>query len=285
MTTPVTTSPAPAPAPSPVPAPVSAPAPAPVPAPAPAPTTPTWHDGADELTVGYIQNKGWKNGLDAVTSYRNAEKVIGANPDSVLKLPGADADKATMDAYYNKLGRPVDAKGYELGDPTPTTDWARGVFHEAGLSGAQAKTVAAKFGEFATAQAKAESDAVAAAFVSENEALVKEWGSAHPQNVALVDKAIRAFGIDEPTLVGLRDTLGPLKAMKLFHEIGKRLGEDSFVTPEQRATGFGNVLTPAQANARISELRADRDWVKKHTSGNADTRKELAQLVQWANPE
>ena len=204
-------------------------------------------------------------------------------------MPAADADKATKDAFYNKLGRPLEAKAYDLpvapGGKTDYADWAKGTFHEIGLSAEQGNALALKNNEYIATATAAAAAARATEFKTQNEALSKEWGAADAQNRGLVDKAIVAFGLDGETLAQLRDTMGPLKAMKLFHDIGKRLGEDSFVTPEMRSTGFGNTLTPAQADARIKELRSDKDWTKSYINGDAAKKSEMMQLQKWANPD
>lgn len=248
-----------------------------------------WLTGADADTIGLVGLKGWKSPLDAVKAYQHAQTFIGGDPNQIVKLPAADADKATKDAFWNKLGRPSEAKAYDIpvpaGAPPEYADWARGTFHELGLTGEQAKALATKNNEYI---AKMQTDAAAARaadYKAQNEALSKEWGAADQQNRLLVDKAISAFGLDKPTLEQLRDTMGPLKAMKLFHDIGKRLGEDTFVTPEQRDTGFGNTLTPAEAQQRIKELRSDKDWAKAYLNGGAAQKAEMAQLQKWAHPD
>ena len=47
-------------------------------------TTPTdsgiaWLPNADADTKGFIETKGWQSPADAVTSYRNIEKMLGAD--------------------------------------------------------------------------------------------------------------------------------------------------------------------------------------------------------------
>lgn len=282
VTAPVVTSPVVAPV-------VTTPVVAPVTLPVTAPAVTDWLTGADADTVGLAGLKGWKSPLDAVKAYQHAQQFIGGDPNSIVKLPAADADKATKDAFYTKLGRPLEAKAYDIPVPTGAktdyAEWAKGVFFEAGLTAEQGKALALKNNEYVATATKAAADARAIEFKTQNESLSREWGAADAQNRALVDKAIVAFGLDGATLAQLRDTMGPLKAMKLFHDIGKRLGEDLFVTPETRSTGFGNVLAPAEANARIKELRSDKDWSKAYLNGDAAKKAEMTQLQKWANPD
>lgn len=290
--------PAPAPAPTPSPAPVPAPAPAPAavpapiaPAPTPAPTpapAPDWLTGADADTTGLATLKGWKSPTDVVQAYKHAQSFIGADPKTVVRLPAVDADKATKDAFYTALGRPADAKGYDIAVPTGAdatyADFARSTFHELGLTAEQGKTLAAKNNEFIANSAKAAADARTIEWAKQNDTLQKDWGAAFPQNKALVDKAIHALGMDDTTLTQLRDTMGPLKAMKFVHQLATKIGEDSFISPETKSTGFGSVLAPDAANARIKELRSDKEWAKAYLSGDKAKQTEMQQLLSWANP-
>ena len=271
-------------------APVAAPVTAPVTtSPAVAPAGVDWLPGADAETVGLVGLKGWKTAGDAVQAYKHAQSFVGADPKSIAKIPAANADQATKDAFYNQLGRPLEAKGYDLpvaqGADTQYADWAKGVFHEIGLSAEQGKALAVKNNEFGAAHAKATLDARTAQWATENAALAREWGSAHAQNTALVDKAIHALGVDQPTLEALRDTMGPLKSMKFFHELAQKIGEDSFVSPEQRSTGFDRTLTPGEAQAKINMLRSDKAWVAAYLNKDAAKLAEMQQLQQWAHPD
>lgn len=282
--------PAPTPSPAPAPTPTPAPAPAPAPVPAPAPTAKVdWLPDADAETVGLVGIKGWKGPGDAVQAYRHAQSFIGADPKSLVRLPAAEADKATMDAFYTQLGRPADAGKYEVTVPQgldpKSADWVKGAYFEAGLNPAQAKVVTNHWNTQVVAAQKAAADARTVEWAGQNETLAKEWGAANVQNRALVDKAVVAMGLEAKDLEALRDTLGPLKAMKFVFDIAKRIGEDSFITAEQKSTGFKNVLTPGEAQARIRELRADKEWSTSYLAGNADKKKEMAQLQSWANPD
>lgn len=248
-----------------------------------------WLPGADADTVGLVGLKGWKSAADAVQAYKHAQSFVGADPNTIVRLPGANADQATKDAFYTKLGRPVDAKGYDIAVPTGAdakyADWARGTFLELGLTAEQGKALAAKNNEFIAVAGKAAQDARTVEWTAQNAALAKEWGSAHAQNVALVDKATHALGLDQATLEAVRDAMGPLKAMKFFHGLASKIGEDSFVTPEHRDTGFSHVLAPAEAQARIKELRNDKEWAKAYLNKDAAKMAEMRQLQAWAFPD
>src|SRR6185312_841401 len=77
-----------------------------------------WLEGATPEQVGYIQNKGWTDPKQVLEGYQNLEKMRGVPADRLLTLPATDADDATKAAFYEKLGRPKEAAGYDfsLGD-------------------------------------------------------------------------------------------------------------------------------------------------------------------------
>jgi len=248
-----------------------------------------WLPDADADTVGLVGLKGWKGPGDAVKAYQHAQQFIGANPNEIVRIPGADADKLTKDTFYTKLGRPADATKYEVSIPEgvdpKTAEWAKGAFFEAGLSADQAKVVTQKWNEALTGQMQELTDARARDFAEQTTKLQKEWGAAYKQNADLIDRAATALGMDEKMLVALRDAVGPYKAMQFMHNIGSRLGEDSFVTSEHRVTGFNRNLAPAEAQARIKELRSDREWTDSYLKGDPGKKKEMAQLQAWAYPD
>ena len=48
-------------------------------------------------------------------SYVNAVKMIGGNPDNLISLP---QEGESWDSFYNQLGRPAQADGYDFGEDT-----------------------------------------------------------------------------------------------------------------------------------------------------------------------
>ena len=65
--------------------------------------------------------------------------------------------------------------------------------------------------------------------------------------------------------------------------IGRSQGEAAFNKGDGGSNQFG--MTPAQAQARIGELKADRAWTQKYVAGDADARAEFQRLHQLAFPE
>lgn len=259
------------------------PAPNPNPNPAPAPAA-DWLSGVTPEHKGYIETKGWKNVGDLVGSYQNAEKLIGVPPNRVVKLPEKADDAESWGKVWGQLGRPEKADDYAMpkeGD-ADFMGWARGAFHKANLTKAQAEALTAAWGEYATGAQTKTKEAYAAAVEADAAALKKDWGAAHDENVAKARLAARELGFDAETIDKLETALGFAGTMKLFHKLGGKVGEAEFHA-NQGGNTFG-ALSPAAAKARIDALKADKDWTRRYVAGGAAERDEWDRLHKWAYP-
>jgi len=265
---------------------VAAPAPAPAPAVA---AGPEWLKGADELKVGYVQNKGWTDPAQVVDSYQNLEKLFGADKAGrTVVLPGEKADKADLDAFYTKLGRPVEPKDYKIDVPpeygnAQFAEAAKIKFHELGLSSAQAEGLAQWNNEFIKNQVAAQSNQSAEAFQRDVAAVKTEWGAAHDQNLVIARNAAAALGWDAAKIDKVAGALGHRETMLLLHQIGSKTGESDFVSGN--GTNFGGAKTPAQAKAEIQSLRQDKTFMSRYMNKDADAVKQWTRLHEYAYPE
>jgi len=250
---------------------------------------PSWLSGADETTVGYVQNKGWTEPKQVLEGYRNLEKLLGADKaGNAVILPKPDAQQAELDAFYNRLGRPVDASGYKLAVPEgadPTfAQAAAGKFHELGLTQKQGEALTAWWNETAGANTAAAQAAKATAFQADDAALKTAWGAAYQQNLTAAQAAVRGLGLDDATIDKLADSMGHKAAMEFFHKIGAKIGEPDFVAGDKLET-FGSALTPGQAKAKIAELMKDKGFTAKYLSNDAAAKAEMERLHKFAYPE
>lgn len=71
--------------------------------------------------------------------------------------------------------------------------------------------------------------------------------------------------------------------MKLFANIGSKLGEAEFHTGEGRS-GSGGPMTPSQAVSKIASLQGDKEWVAGYLAGNVEKRAEMERLMKMAYP-
>lgn len=248
-----------------------------------------WLPNADEATVGYIQNKGWDAPEKLVSSYQNLEKLVGADrAGRTVVLPGDKAEPAEVEAFYSKLGRPAEAKDYKLevpqGQPTEFADAAKGWFHEAGLSSKQAEALGKHWNEYVAAQTTAAQQKQLETAETDKQALQKEWGAAHAQNLQLAQQTRSQLGVSDEEIDGIAQVLGLKRTIEMFHKLGTRTGEAAFVDGAAQTNGFGSAITPAQAKDRIASLRADKAFVGRYFAKDAEAVAEMTRLHQLAYP-
>jgi len=248
-------------------------------------TAGTWYDSfADADLKGWLAHKGLQNPQDMAVSYRNLEKLIGNK--QAVELPNWD-DAAATRQFMERLGLPKTADEYDLpaGDTVDETftKWARATLHEVGIPSRQAKTLVEKFVGMEQQRVAERAEQSNARIQTDVDALKKEWGAAFAANTAIVDLAAEKFGLSPQDLEGLRNALGPKRAMTVLHNIGSRLGEDRLVVGDA-GTSFG-ALTPTQAQGKITQLRGDADFIRRYTSGDMKAREEMERLHRFAYPE
>jgi hypothetical protein len=237
---------------------------------------------------GVIQTKGWKSPADAIGSYVNLEKLMGADKAGRgVVLPKDDAPAEEWAAFHNRLGRPESPDGYKIpvpeGDAGAFAKQASQWFHEAGLTAKQAETLASKWNEHvggATQQQQAQFEQQAAIDMQD---LQQAWGDKFEANAELARRARREAGLSDAEGQAIERALGLKKAAEVFSFLGRQFAEAPIKGGEgaQRGT-FGG--TPEDARARISALKADTGWTAKYLSGDTDARSEFERLHRIAYP-
>lgn len=232
-------------------------------------------------------------------SYHSAAKMIGGRPQDLIKVPGPD-DAEGHAVVWEKLGRPADAKGYELPDPklpegvavdTALRDGFAGKAHELGLTKKQAGALYdwwnTSMGGMATARTQAMTQANEAAV----QGLAQEWGAAKDERLADAKAAVQHYGGEDvlTTLETVRTADGVLlgnlpQLAKVFANLGKQLREDGLV-----GRGGGDAaMSPAEAQQEINALNADKQfmaaYVNKHAPGHADAVAKMTRLYAFRHP-
>lgn len=188
-----------------------------------------------------------------------------------LSLPGKDAKPEDWAKFYDEVGAPKDASGYQLpvpeGDKGEFAKVAAGWMAEARLTPDQAKALAGKWNAhvagMTTAQTEATKNAAEAAAKAKDYAarqdeakLNSEWGKDAEKNKGYAARVAREFFkpiAGEKTadiLTAIEDAIGYGATMKLMHSIGSKLGE-----ADPRGLGEGQGGKPARETA-YSEIQA-----------------------------
>ena len=245
-----------------------------------------WYDAFPEDVRGLVQNKGWQSPVDAIQSYTNLEKFLGADKAGRgLVLPKDDAGADEWGQVYDRLGRPADPADYKLPVPEGSdgafAQDAAKTFHELGLTAKQAQQLTEWFnGKSADAMSGQQNEMAQNAEAQMGE-LQQEWGKDFDANIEAGRRAARQFGVGEEMLTKMENALGTKDMLKFFSNIGKGMGEDSFVD----GNGGGKFgMSPEAARVRITSLKADPAWTAKYLGGDADAKSELERLMRAGYP-
>lgn len=259
--------------PDPTPSPAPTPAPEPTPTPAPAPAPAAWHGipETDADGLAYIGTKGWKGPADVITSYKNAEKLIGRSPDTLVALPRAD-DPAAFLEVMGKLGRPESPDKYEFAAPPDGlkpddnyVNWARGTFHKAGLTAGQVKQLTAEHNAYVASVVAQQQKDYELSVTNDKAALQTEWGGGFERMMASAKHAANALGFKPEMVDAMEKAVGYAGTYKFFADLGKKMGEASFVTPDGKKPGFEGMMTPAEAKQEWETMKTDPVWGKALT--------------------
>lgn len=246
------------------------------------PWTETFNLQGDVL--GYVQNRGLaaKTPAEAfvatVEAHRAAEAKLGVPADQLLRLPKDVNDTATRDAMFKRLGRPDSPAGYDLKSVGADDDFASffaPAAHTRGLTKEQAEGVAKDINAHIAKTEADEVKAKAAQYTAQKQELQNEWGANAVQNLALAQKAYRAFGLSDEMISAMEVALGPKALMNKFMEMGRSMGEHAFVENNSPST-FG--VSKEAAAVRIKELKSDKEWTKKWLGGDLKAKREFDDL-------
>ena len=209
--------------------------------------------GVDPDNAGWAQTKGFKDIDSMIKSHRSAESYIGMDPSQIIKMP---KDGETMDAVWERLGRPETADGYKFDGQenytdSPLVNLLKEVGHKGGMTSATYTELASRAVELANAeQAQAEESRVEA-FNNEANQMKTDWGAKYDEVIHVADSAVRALGVDDETRDQIMQVMGPRKTVEFFTELHKHIGEDS-VNSILNQESYGT--TPEQIDHEITSL-------------------------------
>lgn len=268
---------------SPAPAPAAG-DPPPAPAPAPAASATGWTEGFDADTQALVAAKGWKSPVDALSSYRNLEKMLGGEK---IPVPKSAEDKDAWNSLYKVIGRPEAVTGYEL-DKIPGIDAETAgkfaeIAHANGLS-VQAAQALARFDLERTQAARATSEeAFAASAAADVDSLRQSWGQNFDANKEAASRAFKHSGLTQQDVDLLDRTLGVARTMELFSSFGRTMLEARPVGfGGEGGSGVGGFTTREGAMAEISRMKSDPAISKALFNGDQTQTQKLAALQRIA---
>jgi hypothetical protein len=200
-------------------------------------------------------------------------------------LPGADADDAAWNNFYEAIGRPKDPAGYQIEVPDGAdgtmAEKFRPIAHQLGLTPKQVAGLVGWNNELATAlqgEATAAQQAKRDEGVAALEALKSELGTDYATKEKMAQDAARHFGVEAETADKLVEVLGDRKAVELFMRIGEQMGEHRRVDGDLPG-GFGNGADP---DATLTAKMGDASWREKAGTKGTPENAEYNRLVDAA---
>lgn len=269
------------------------------PAAAPAGTPPasndTWYSGFENADVRtWTQAKGFKDPAALAESAWNLEKLLGhERAGRTVVIPGDDAPAEEVSAFRAKMGVPEKPDDYMSvikvpeGQPDTFAKEAANWFHEAGIPPKQAALLAEKWNAYQAAgmQQQTEQQAAEASRVFGD--VVASWGKDADANLELGKRAATQFipakdaAERQQILSKLEGAIGTKAMLEMFANIGRGLGEHKMHT---NGDSGGMGMSPAEAQAKINSLKADKVWTSAYLQGDASKKSEMERLIKIAYP-
>lgn len=256
-----------------------------------------WLQNASTEEVAFAQSKGWDKEttppVDQIfRSYHNLQKLFGADKaGNTVMLPGDNADEATVNQFYNRLGRPENMDGYSTKEFAGLDDTQfkslREVAHKIGVTDKQFEALT-KWNEELGTQIQSDLENNVKMQQAEEEAnLKKEWGAAYDKNLQLAKEATAKLGLTQDQVNAMQIGLGFDGVLKLMMQLGAGVGEGKFVTGDNgRSSGADNTMTPEQAKTELTRLTTDKDfqeaWMNKAHPRHDEMIRKKSQLSAWA---
>ncbi len=248
-------------------------------------TPPAWTETLGDELKGYVTTKGFKEPKDVVESYRNFEKLQGVPKERLLTLPES-LEGSGMDPIWERLGAVKEPKEYQIEIPKEygdekLGDFLKETFHKLKVPRSMAEGFAKAFNERQKTALHEVTENTKLDIKNQHESVKKEWGAAFEQNQNIAAAATKKFGLTEADVKSLGASMGPAKALKFLYELGKGLGEGTFINGDGAG---GGKSTPEQARNEIKELMKDSDFSRRLSSGDTDAKNKWNRLHQEAYP-
>jgi hypothetical protein len=235
--------------------------PPPSPSPSPPPPAPppesTWFG---EPHKEFVTNKGWKSGDDAITSFQNLEKLIGADKAGrTITLPKDEKDVEGMKAFRAKLGVPEKAEDYGIAVPEghdpKFSQTAASWMHELGIPKEAGTKLAEKWNAHFEAEMQAYDQQVKDASEAQLTTLKGEWGDSFATKSEQARRFMKMSGFDDAAVATYERAFGTATMLKQWAELGAKLGGHEFIKGDGQG---GGGMNQQRAREEITKLTAAR---------------------------
>lgn len=186
-----------------------------------------------------VERTGWKDSGAALKSYTELEGMMSSR----IKLPTPESSAEEVSAFYDKIGRPVNAEGYELTRPelpegmTYDENFEKAVCsiaYEAGISKAQLQAIAKAYNEYQVEQFNTLTAELTKTFDEGKAALQSEWKDKYDANLEVARRACKELGGDDFVALLEENKIGNNPVfIKTFHNIGLKILNDTLIQGTQ----------------------------------------------------
>lgn len=234
-----------------------------------------------------IDSKGWKGPADAVKSYDELFRFVGADKAGRgLVLPSDKATPEEVAAFRAKAasvagGIPDNVDGYEIKLPENFPDPEFGkvageLMLKHRIPKADAQGLMADFVAQVGAAEQQRAAAEQAEFVKQESALKTEWGVEFDKNVEIAKRGMKRLGFTDEIIDQLESKAGFAGVIKAMHSAGMAVGEGKFIDGGSDGGGFGESLDTL--NARRLALYNDKAWADRYWANDPTARNEAKAL-------
>ncbi|MEZ5665898.1 MAG: hypothetical protein R3F55_00355 [Alphaproteobacteria bacterium] len=233
-----------------------------------------WLDGLPEELRALAAAKRWDGPAAALESYRQLERLMGADrAGRALVLPARDDDADGWRAVHARLGCPESPDGYALDMPDDMgTDDAvaefRALAHDAGLSQAQAQRLTGWWRGRLDAALAAHAGARQTADRDAETALRARWGGDYDRRRADAARALARFarGLEGADgMAELEGLAGRPAALAMMADVGAALGEDGFAGGGHDG---GFAMSADEARRELETLQRDKGFMAAFLDAN-----------------
>jgi hypothetical protein len=230
-----------------------------------------------------IEAKKWTGAADVVRDYFGLQALVKSGPvESLIRIPGDDADEATRAAFFTKLGRPEKPDGYVIPEKLkddPIAQAAREPAHKLGLSAKQYEGMVAWVAEQGPKLQQQEDQKVAGDCTKADGELRALWGQAYDRNVQAELAVQRHLGLTDDELVAMARTSGPKSLRERLAKAGLALLEAEHKGGVATKEGALRGLSPAEAKERRASLDRDPDFLRRIKTNDPAALKERRALT------